>query len=135
MVALIASSVSAEAQSYKSFGPDAAATQQQKIAWCDGFNQAIEMIKTNRDHYRALLGAPTMSQEEVLLWIYSRPWRDDATHRTAPRRLGQPDGEPQIGPAALESVDLYLIPVIAGCSITPDGKIELKMLELDKIRK
>lgn len=117
----------------KLLGPEPSANADNKAGWCTGFNTALEMISRNRDHYRALLGAPKMSQEDVLRWIYSKPWRDDATHRTSPRRLDQPSGTPEIGPPAIESIDLYLLPAVTGCEVTADGKIQFKFLEWDKI--
>lgn len=98
-------------------------------SYCQGFNAALEMINRNRDHYRALLGRPKMSQAEVLKWIYSLPWRDEGAHRTAPRTLGLPPGEPQIGPPDVESIDLYLMPGISKCSVGSDGNITYEMLE------
>lgn len=79
-------------------------------SYCQGFNYAVKMIMDNRDHWRALLGEPKMSHSDVVKWIYSLPWVDDATHRTAPRRLDQPSGIPQIGPDAIASADLYVFP-------------------------
>lgn len=95
--------------------------------YCKGFNDALAMLERNRSHYRRLLGQPDMSQDDVLKWIYSRPWKDSGSHRTAPRRLDHPPGEPQVGPPAIESVDLYLMPGIKSCSVSDDGQIVMNM--------
>jgi hypothetical protein len=94
--------------------------------FCKGFMYAMQMIERNRDHYRKLLGQPEMTHADVLKWIYSRPWRDSGTHRTAPRRMDQPPGEPEVGPPAIESIDLYLMPGISGCSVGEDGQIHFE---------
>lgn len=80
-----------------------------KRGWCAGYGMAVEILNRNRDHWRSLIGAPKMSHDEVIKWIYNRPWIDGPTLRTAPRRLDQPEGVPENGPPAVESVDLYMM--------------------------
>lgn len=103
-------------------------SREHQEGYCAGFMAAMAMIQRNRVHYRSLLGRPEQSQAEVLRWIYSRPWRDEGAHRTAPRRLEQPPGEAQIGPPAVESIDLYLVPGIVSCVVNDDGSIEMAPL-------
>ena len=86
-----------------------AGTPDYRSGWCDGFNAAFDQLQHNREHYRSLLMQPKMSPDQVIDWIYARPWIDGPTSHTAPRTLDQPSGEPQVGPGPIESVDLYLM--------------------------
>jgi hypothetical protein len=109
--------------------PDAEASPDYKSGYCQGFTAALEMLRSNRKHYRDLTGQPSMSQEEVLRWIYSRPWLDGTVYRTAPRRIDQPSGRAMIGPPPIESIDLYLIPAIKGCVLSDAGQVTFEMLD------
>lgn len=102
-------------------------------SYCQGFNEVLAIMDRSRAHWRALLRQPKMSQVEVLKWIYSRPWRNDDTISTAPRTLDPPAGNPQPGPPAIESADLYLIPGIIKCSVKPDGSINMEMPDFREI--
>lgn len=73
--------------------------------WCAGDDAARKGMLENRNHWRQLLGLPQKSNEEVIKWIYSKPW----VGSLAPRRIVQPEGAPQFGPPLIESVDLYVI--------------------------